>query len=253
MPEIYSASGEKKTKKSTTPEVSTDFTSGVNSAKRLTMRRGRPSKSEGKPSKSEGRQETVVDRLGKERVDGKIKAYLVRPRRVKFETQEKKETIVMLLRRHLITQVPSVLLILAMLLAPLVLKIVPFLNFLPDRFQFMTVVMWYLLTIAFIFEKFLAWFFNVNIITDERIIDIDFYSLGYKEVSEAKIDKVQDVSYVTGGALRSIFNYGNVLIQTAGEKPQLVFEAVPNPQRVAKVLNELILEEEQEKIQGVVR
>ncbi len=29
-------------------------------------------------------------------------------------------------------------------------------------------------TFAFAFEKFLSWYFNVNIITDERIVDVDF-------------------------------------------------------------------------------
>ncbi|MBU0619291.1 hypothetical protein KKD62_03595 [Patescibacteria group bacterium] len=203
--------------------------------------------------KKTAKRETVADRLEKERVDGALKAYLVRPHRVRFETQDKKEKVVLLLRRHWLTNVGWLLTSILMLLSPLILKLVPLLSFLPRRFQIMTLILWYLMTLAFIFEKFLAWYFNVNIITDERIIDIDFYSLGYKEVSEAKIDKVQDVSYITGGGIRSLFNYGDVLIQTAGEKPQLIFEAVPTPQIVAKLLNELILEEEQEKLDGRAR
>jgi len=235
MPDIYVSPNKKKGKRS-----SMRGKSAKRKKKKKTVKSAKPA----------GRQETVADRLEKERVDGKVKAYLVRPRKIKFETQDKKEKIVIMLRRHLVTQIGAILLIIIMLLAPLILKIVPLLEFLPARFKLITILMWYLLVVAFIFEKFLGWFFNVNIITDERIIDIDFYSLGYKEVSEAKIDRVQDIGYVTGGALRSIFNFGNVLIQTAGEKPQLIFEDVPNPQVVAKILNELILEEEKEKIEG---
>ena len=39
---------------------------------------------------------------------------------------------------------------------------------------------WYLILAAFIFEEFLGWFFNVNIITDERIVEVDFHNLIYR-------------------------------------------------------------------------
>ena len=99
----------------------------------------------------------------------------------------------------------------------------------------------------------MTWYFNVNIVTDERIIDIDFYHLIYKDVTEAKIDKVQDVNYKTVGVLRTIFNMGDVLIQTASEIPNIDFTAIPKPDKVVKVLQDLRTEEEQEAIEGRVR
>ena len=50
-----------------------------------------------------------------------------------------------------------------------------------------------------------------------------------------------------------MFNYGDVLIQTAAEIPEVEFEAVPMPDLVAKVLRELRIEEEVEKLEGRVR
>jgi len=113
--------------------------------------------------------------------------------------------------------------------------------------------MWYMIIVAYVFENFLSWFFDINIITDERIIDIDFHNLIYKEVSDTKIDRVQDVTYRQGGVLRAIFDYGDVLIQTAAEVPSFEFLAVPHPHRVVKILNDLKIEEEQEAIEGRVR
>src|SRR5690606_33517842 len=101
-------------------------------------------------------------------------------------------------------------------------------------------------------ESFLTWFFHVFIITDERIIDVDFISLIYKQVTSAKIDNIEDVSSITGGAVRSIFDFGTVQIQTAGARPEIAFEDVPHPSRVKRLLNELLLEEEREKIEGRV-
>jgi len=44
-----------------------------------------------------------------------------------------------------------------------------------------------------------------------------------------------------------------VVIQTAAAIPLITFEAVPKPDKVAKTLRELRVEEEQEKIEGRVR
>ena len=117
----------------------------------------------------------------------------------------------------------------------------------------MAVIIWYLLTTIIIFERFLTWYFNVNIITDERIIDIDFNNLIYKEISDAKIDKVQDITYKMGGAIRTLFHYGDVYIQTAGTEPNFEFLAVPKPEQVVKILNQLREEEEKEFLDGRVK
>lgn len=90
------------------------------------------------------------------------------------------------------------------------------------------------------------------IITDERIIDVDFYSMIYKSVSEAKLEKVEDVTATTAGFLGAFLNYGNISIQTAAEKREFEFLKVPQPAKVTKFLNELLLEEEREKMEGRV-
>jgi len=56
-----------------------------------------------------------------------------------------------------------------------------------------------------------------------------------------------------GGVIRTVFNYGDVLIQTASEVPRIEFSSVSKPDLVAKVLRELRVEEEQEKIEGRTR
>lgn len=182
-----------------------------------------------------------------------LSAYCYFPDKVDFETRERKEKVVLLLRRHPITNLAWILAAVLMIFAPLVLSVFPILSFLPSNFQFVAVLGWYLITTAFVLENFLTWFFNVNIITDERIVDIDFHNLIYKEVSDCKIDKIQDVTYKMGGVARTIFNYGDVYIQTAAEVPTFEFLAVPKPARVARVLRDLMIEEEKEKLEGRVR
>ena len=102
----------------------------------------------------------------------------------------------------------------------------------------MTIILWYLFVIAYILEKFLSWYFNVYIITNYRIIDTDFYSLLFKHISEARYNRIEDITYTQGGILQSIFDYGDVSIQTAAEVPEIRFELVPQPSRVVRVLDE---------------
>ncbi len=199
------------------------------------------------------RYRTVAERLVKERQVGKIKAFNILPGRVRFETQEVREKVILLLRQHLITQVGWLVTAFLLVLVPISLIWIPIFDFMPGNFQFISIVMWYLLVIAFIFEKFITWYFHVFIITDERVIDIDFYHLLYKEVSDTKIDNIEDVTYRQSGVLRAWLNYGDVTIQTAAEQRKFMIENAPRPNKVAKILNELRLEEEHEKIAGRVR
>ena len=149
-----------------------------------------------------------------------------------------------------------------MIVAPLMFASFPFFEVLPVSFARMTVVLWYLVTTAVVLEGFFNWYFDVFIVTDERIIDVDFKNLIYKNITTTKIDKIEDVTYNVSGAVPSFLNFGNVLIQTAGAGvemtpqgtvPYIEIFNTPHPAKVAKLINELILEEEQEKIEGRVR
>mgnify|MGYP001570126680 CR=1 FL=1 len=104
-----------------------------------------------------------------------LAAFAVRPRKIKFETQDPEEYVLLLLRRHVITNVPWIVVAMIMLAVPLAVPAVfPMVSWVPVRFIGVATVMWYLLTAGYILESFLTWYFNVYIVTDERIVDIDF-------------------------------------------------------------------------------
>ena len=181
-------------------------------------------------------------------------AFMVSPSAdVRFETQEPEEEILMILRAHWITNIPWLVMAVILFWSPVVLRFFPLLVSFPAKFQFMFVVIWYLILLMYLFEKFLSWFFNMTIITDERIVDIDFVNLTSKKVSDADLDKIQDVSFTNAGAIGTIFNYGDVLVQTAAEVSEFIFERVPDPAEVAKILQRLRTEEKIEAIEERVR
>ena len=91
-----------------------------------------------------------------------------------------------------------------------------------------------------IFGNFLSWYFNVGIGTNHRVIDIDFHSLLYKEVTIALLEKVEDVTSKTSGFFSAIFNYGNVFLQTAGTEANIEFMNIPRPALIVKIVNQLV-------------
>jgi membrane protein YdbS with pleckstrin-like domain len=196
-------------------------------------------------------------RVKRERLEGHthnpMASFVLFPERVGFETKEREEKVVLLLRKHPATNIRWLLTAFLMVIAPALLAFFPILDFLPASYQTIVVLGWYLIVSAYVLENFLSWFFNVYIVTDERIVDIDFYNLIYKEVSDANINRIQDVTYKMGGVVRTVFNYGDVVIQTASEVPNFDFLAVPKPDRVVKILQELRIEEEKEALEGRVR
>lgn len=182
-----------------------------------------------------------------------LSSFAMCPEGVSFETREEEEKVVLFLRQHFIVNIPWIFISIIMIIAPTFILMTSILDQFPQNFKFVFILIWYLITFAYVLQNFLNWFFNVYIITDERIVDVDFYNLIYKEVHDAHIDRIQDVTYNMGGVIRTIFNYGDVLIQTASEVPNFDFLAVPQPDKVAKVLQELQTEEDLEAVEGRIR
>lgn len=203
----------------------------------------------------------VLDRVVSEALDkdvskmrpSSLSAFCYYPKATSFVNEDKDEEIILLLRKHPITNLNWIFTAIFMILVPVFVSAFQFFVDIPVNFQIIFTLIWYLVTIGYMLEKFLSWFFHVNIITDERILEVDFHSLIYREMTDANIDQIQDVTVKIGGGIRTIFNYGNIQVQTAAEIPQLEFESVPEPDAVARILRELRVEEEQEKLEGRVR
>jgi len=131
------------------------------------------------------------------------------------------------------------------LFLPFIIKYLSFINFFPVQYQFSSLIFWYLITFIYAFEKFLSWYFNLFLITNQRVVDIDFRNLLNKHFATADLSMIQDTSSSVRGLFGTFFNYGDVLIQTASEKNQIIFEKVPNPEKIIKLLQELRDLEEQ--------
>lgn len=166
-----------------------------------------------------------------------LASYLVRPANIRFETQTQNEEIVLLLRKHPITQISWMVLVIIMLFLPfllfpltLELDILPY--FISLKMLVFLLGCWYLFLFGFAFLQYLLWFFNVNIVTNRRIVDIDFPFLLYKETTATRLSEIEDVTARRSGFLRTIFNFGDVFVETAGPSTNLDFLDIPRPTEV---------------------
>lgn len=252
MPEIFDGSQQTEDSDSVLDEQK-DILQGIRK-KRVHRRQGYSVTEDRQVHKKRRHVDEYSEVMRSERPNGNLlNAFLPKPFTISFDSQSSDEDIILVLRKHPITQLKWVFLALLFAIVPIFLPAFTELLSIPDRFQLAFLLFWYLLLTGYVLESFLTWFFNVYIVTDERIIDVDFVSLIYRNVSSAKIDNIEDVTASTGGAVRAMFNFGSVRIQTAAANAEFEFEDVPKPNKVTKLLNELILEEEREKIEGRVQ
>ena len=108
--------------------------------------------------------------------------------------------------------------------------------------------LYYLFMVLFFFNAFIDYYLDVWIVTSQRIINIEQRGLFNREIAEHTLDKIQDVSGIQKGFTQTLFGYGNVHVQTAGEIQRFVFQQVKSPFDVVRVINGLI-EKKEEKLE----
>jgi len=81
---------------------------------------------------------------------------------------------------------------------------------------------------------FVNYYLNVYIITDQRLVDISQEGFFNRKISELHLRQVQDVNAQVKGIVATFLHFGDVDVQTAGEREDFIFTTIPNPYTVAK-------------------
>jgi uncharacterized membrane protein YdbT with pleckstrin-like domain len=170
---------------------------------------------------------------------------MYKPEGIRFETQEENETIILFLRKHIVTNTAWILTTILLLILPLFLfPAVVVGGLLPSMITRsliqLLILVWYLSTFTYFFVNFILWYFNIWIVTNERLIDIDFANLLNKKFAETRIDRLEDVTGRTKGVIGSLFGYGDILAQTAGTENNFQASSIPHPDQVVRVINDLM-------------
>lgn len=93
---------------------------------------------------------------------------------------------------------------------------------------------------AYVGTAIFVWKRNVLIVTNQRVIRHDQHGLFNKTVTELLYQDVADISFRKKGMSALMGGFGTIIIRTLGER-KLVFDRVPNPERVVEQINQVRL------------
>ena len=77
---------------------------------------------------------------------------------------------------------------------------------------------------------------NVIYVTSEKLAQVLYITLFNRKISQLSIGDVQDVTVTQKGILAHMFNFGTLVIETAGEQQNYTFTYIPDPYKHSKLI-----------------
>ncbi|MBI4185689.1 PH domain-containing protein [Candidatus Berkelbacteria bacterium] len=153
------------------------------------------------------------------------------------------EEVLIFVRRHWVAFLGWILLILVMLSIPVVvlstLTIVEGLRFYQGSrliYSALAVCSYLLVTNAVFLTAWIEHYLEVAIITPERLIHISQIGLFNRSIAELSLLRIQDVSARTNGYFQTLFQYGQVEVESAGDAPNFIMPFTPKPHIIANTI-----------------
>jgi len=147
------------------------------------------------------------------------------------------EQVLRIIRRHPFDALPTIFTSIILVLAALGLAYISgrYPNFTPfPPFVYLPLVITLLVLAAIIFLIGIFVFQNNYLVfTNLHYVQVEQIGLFGHRVSQLSFLRVEDVTGKKTGVLQTIFNYGDVTVQTAAEEEKFVFHNAPNPTEVA--------------------
>lgn len=173
------------------------------------------------------------------------------------------EKITYLIRHHWAGFLPTLLIVAAMFLMPLLAGLIINLA-VPHFFDAMTpmfalfATIYYLFIETFLFTSWINYYFNIIIITNQRMINVAQEGLLSRKTSELNFAEIENVSADVNGLFQVAFNFGLLVVETAGGgtsgamlKPGFfTVQDVPDPNRIARAILDLKLNASDQKDGG---
>lgn len=153
-----------------------------------------------------------------------------------FEGQHDDETVQDVFRRHPIVMRKGLL----WLLVFWVVGLLPYSYWFYTNWAIWVLAAGVLLGVIVMFWYWIGWFFSLNIITDQRLVQITQEGLFKRTVVDIGLEKILSVNYQIAGIQQTLLSFGTIIIQTyVGD---LVLEFIHRPQSVQSALVNVIKE-----------
>lgn len=157
--------------------------------------------------------------------------------------QKSYEKVNHILRRHPLTFLPQIGLLLLLLSLPIFIYFITISSFPTllnnDRLYASAVLaasIYYLSVYLFFFTHFIDYYLDIWIVTNDRIVDVEQFGLFSRTISELDLFRIQDVTTDVHGFFPTFFNYGDVSVKTASQNLDIIFRNVSNPNHIRQQL-----------------
>ena len=177
-----------------------------------------------------------------------------------YPGQKTSEEIILFLRRHWIAYAKWIAILALLIMVPSIILVIglqtQYINFNSGNnvFYLIIITIYILFLLALFITTWIDYYLDVTIVTREHLINIKQNELFSRSVAEQSLLRVQDVSSKKTGFFQTYFNFGTVLVETAGEQPNFKMTNIEDPHVVAstvmRIHEELLQEHEEEGTVG---
>lgn len=141
----------------------------------------------------------------------------------KFPGQRDHEEIILIIRKHWITDLKIAFLFFFAGVIPMVAYLALSITYWPDHLQNYTIIVAFIFSFysLFIFLfTYISWLnheLDLIIVTNERIINHDQVDFLHRQISETNLQQIQDIKGSEKGLLGNIFHFGIMEVRTAAD------------------------------------
>jgi len=103
----------------------------------------------------------------------------------------------------------------------------------------------YWIWLLIVWLSFFVWWTDYYLdawhITNERIIDIEQIGLFHREINSVPFNRIQDITTEVSGVLETFLRFGDIHVQTAGERRTVIIKNADDPESVKKfIFNQMV-------------
>ncbi len=147
-----------------------------------------------------------------------------------FDDQLDNENVLLVFRKHpIVMRKGLVLALIGPLLGVIPAAVKPTLGF---SWFFGGLAIGFVLGLVFFLPSWIAWFYSVFIVSDQRFIQITQKGLFHRSVVDVGINQIQMVNYEIAGLQETLLGFGTIMMQTY--MGDLVIHDVHHPAKIQK-------------------
>lgn len=96
--------------------------------------------------------------------------------------------------------------------------------------------LWLIFMWLWFFMSWTDYYLDSIIITNKQVIDIDQKGLFNRETSNFDINRIQDVTVDVNGFFATVFDFGDLHIQTASDEREFILHNAANPHQAKELI-----------------